>query len=152
MPITKLRLDNAATLRSMDTPATPNTPDNELTPDRLQDELAKYQAALKQEFELAEKAADGFDPLMVEASLKKFWLSNAPMSAAQIVWLAQFADSETVKLKANQFVIEQAKELSEAENDPVKRILMGLMKESTPAEEAAITNNKANNPKNKAKS
>lgn len=87
-------------------------------------ELAKYAEALRQEYEI--KIAE--TPDNVQEHTKDFFQKVAHTAAAQIVFLADHAESETVRLNANKFILTQAFADEETEKDPLKALLAGLTK------------------------
>lgn len=93
-----------------------------LTRQSLQDELNRYAAAYREEFELASKA----DPENVEEYTRDFFKQNIHQAAAQIVWLASNAESESVRGNMSKYVIEQATKDAEDAGDPVRALLKKL--------------------------
>ena len=97
----------------------------ELTPQQLQEELAKYTAAYKQEFD--EKLAQGTDSRVI--STREFFREHLSLAAAEVVYLCSNATSESVKLSAAKYIIETAIAQSEDE-ETISDLLKQL---STPA-------------------
>jgi hypothetical protein len=98
--------------------------DNTLTPDSLQAELNKYAEAFKQEYELNSAA----DPSQVHEYTKDFFRKNVHSAAAQIVWLANSAESESVRMNASKYIVEAALAEGDAAGDPIKDLLNRLTK------------------------
>ena len=86
---------------------------------KLQDELRRYQAAIKQEYE----SACSSDQEQVEEYTRDYFKRNINMAAAQIVWLSEHAESESARLSASKYVIEAALKQSEKDADPIKSLL-----------------------------
>lgn len=101
-----------------------------LDEETLQRKLHEYHAALRSEFE-ATNVAELAEPEKAEVETREFFKKNVPHAAAQIAWLAQNADSETVKLNASKYVIEKAFKDSEADGDPVTALLKELTAEKS---------------------
>lgn len=98
--------------------------DPELTQESLQEKLNSYAAAFRQEFEEKSKVA----PENVEAYTKDFFKANIHSAAAQIVWLSNNADSESVRLQASKLVVQEALTDARADGDPIKDLLESLGK------------------------
>lgn len=94
----------------------------ELTPEKLQDRLNSYHEAFRQEFESQIKS----DPENVEEYTQDFFKKNVHSAAAQIVWLSNNADNESVKLNAAKYVVEQALRDANKDGDPIKDVLKEL--------------------------
>jgi hypothetical protein len=101
----------------------------ELTQETLQAKLNAYHEAYKQEF--LEKTATS--PENVEEYTRDFFKQNIHMAAAQIVWLAGNAESESVKLRASQLIVSEALVDDRASGDPIKNIIEGLKAKKTTA-------------------
>lgn len=114
---------------------TPEVPDNEelkgfgelsndpdLNAETLQKELAKYRKAYAEEYETAMEQT----PENAPEYTQKFFRQNLPEAAAQIVWLAHNADSESVRLSALKLIVSQAILDATSEGDPVKDLLKQL--------------------------
>jgi len=85
--------------------------DEDLTPEKLQAKLNDYHAAFEQEFTVAvEKSPDN----VIEYTTD-FFKKNVAMAAAQIVWLAGNAESETVAGKD-----------AKGDGDPFKKLFAEL--------------------------
>lgn len=97
-------------------------PDPELTPERLQETLNNYAEAFRQEFETSTAAS----PENVEEYTRDFFKRNIHSAAAQIVWLANNAASESVKLKACTTIVHEALAASSVPEDPMKQLLQEL--------------------------
>lgn len=96
--------------------------DPDLTPDKLNTVLNEYAQAYKEEFELKSQEA----PENVEEHTRDFFKRNSAASAAQIVWLSNNADSETVRLNASKTVLTMAFADAKADGDPIKQLLNDL--------------------------
>lgn len=96
--------------------------DPELTPEKVAEALNVYATALQKEFEEKTQA----EPENVAQYTKEFFKRNVHGAAAQIVWLSTFAESETVKLSASKYVVEQAIKDEEDAQDPVRDLLTKL--------------------------
>lgn len=92
----------------------------------------KYALALQQEFQReAETSQDSIDHLddpvsNVEKYTRKFFRQNLPDAAAQIVWLSANSTSDSIRLRASQFIVKEALEDARAEGDPIKDLLSSL--------------------------
>jgi hypothetical protein len=107
-------------------------PDNSLN---LQAELKKYQAAIKQEYENAVASGAG-DQSQLEEYTQEYFKKNINMAAAQIAWLAQNAESESVRMNASKYVIERALAQSAKDADPIKALLTEISNLPKPPPEA----------------
>jgi hypothetical protein len=96
----------------------------ELTKESLQEELNKYVEAFQQEYETASQE----QPENVEEFTRDFFKKNVPAAAAQIVWLANAAESENVRASMSKYVIEAAMATANADGDPIKELLSSLSK------------------------
>jgi hypothetical protein len=94
----------------------------ELTQETLQQRLNEYSAALKAEFETQTKE----NPENVEEYCKDFFRRNVHSLAAQVIWLANNAESESVQLSAAKFGIGMALDEAKGEGDPIKDLLKSL--------------------------
>lgn len=93
-----------------------------ITDPQTLEELRLYTKALREEYE--ERVAE--TPDNVEEHTSEFFKASVPYAAAQIVWLSQNADSESVKLNASKMVLTMAlKEEQDAKN-PLADLLRGL--------------------------
>ena len=129
----------------MDIPETPHEPnftgnrddpDNEgslqfgKTDDELRKELQAYAAALREEFanpDSPSPTAGLTSPTdNVEKYTRQFFRQNLPDAAAQVVWLSSNSDSDSVRLRACQIIINHALEDAKSEGDPIKDILKDL--------------------------
>ena len=88
----------------------------------MQSKLNEYHKAFAEEFETKTKAA----PENVEEYTKEFFKQNIHMAAAQIVWLAGNAESESIKLRAATTVVQEALADARADGDPIRDIINGL--------------------------
>lgn len=100
--------------------------DDGLTEEKLQAKLEQYQTAIQQEYEIATQKS----PENVDEYTTKFFRDNTPLAAAQIVWLAHNADSESVRANLLKYIIEQAKEIENASGDPIKDLIASLKTKS----------------------
>jgi len=105
-------------------PNIPEDPNDPVTPENLQEKLAAYQQAIKEEFEVSSEA----DPENIEEYTRDFFKKNIHIFAAQIAHLAIAADSETVRLNASKYGIEAALADSRADGDPMRDLLAELTK------------------------
>jgi len=105
-----------------------NTPEGPEPNDNLQKELAAYQAAIKQEYELSKSGI----PENVEEITRDFFKANAASAAAQIVWLSNNAHSESTRLAAAKTVIAEALADARADGDPIKDLLKELKTQEVP--------------------
>ena len=96
--------------------------DDSLTQESLQAELNKYAEAFRQEYELNTNV----DPSNVEEYTKDFFRKNVHSAAAQIVWLANNAESESVRGNMAKYVVEAAVAEGDAAGDPIKDLLKKL--------------------------
>ena len=92
-------------------PADPDQPDFDftngegLTEEEMRARLANYAKAIQEEYE-TQRAATPEDEVVT--STKEFFRNHIGEAAAQIVYLANNAASETVRLNASKYVIEEA--------------------------------------------
>jgi hypothetical protein len=98
--------------------------EGKLTEERFKEELNSYASALRQEFEMSTAAA----PENTEQYTRDFFKKNIHSMAAQVVWLANNASSESVSLSACKFGILQALEDARSDGDPIKELLAELSK------------------------
>lgn len=96
--------------------------DPELTQETLQKKLNDYSAAIRQEFEESTKA----DPNNYEEYTRDFFKKNIHSMAAQVVWLANNSDSDSVRLSACKYGIDMALAQSKEDGDPIKALLSEL--------------------------
>lgn len=96
--------------------------DSELTPESLQDKLSEYRQALEQEFR---RDAEN-EPENIPAKIQGFFKENSVEAAAQIVFLAHNAESETVRSRLLQFIITEGKKDADKDGDPIREILNSL--------------------------
>lgn len=107
--------------------------DPELTEENLQATLNKYANAIRSEFEEATKEQE--DLSRVEEYTRDFFKKNIHSAAAQIVWLSNNAESESVRLKAATTVLHEALADSRADGDPIKNLLNELTKQPAQAQQ-----------------
>lgn len=99
-----------------------NNPD--LTEEMVKAELSAYQQALEAEFKLKTDV----DPDNVNEYTQEFFKANAYSAAAQIVHLANFAESETVRASMSKYIVEAARDDEKGSENPLNAILEGLKK------------------------
>lgn len=102
----------------------------ELTAETLQETLNKYAQSLEQEY--ATKAQ--IDPQNIPEYTRNFFKDNVYTAAAQIVYLSNNADSESVRLRAAQTILQQAFVDAEKDGDPIRELLKELAGNDTPSE------------------
>lgn len=98
--------------------------DPELTTEMLKEELTRYEKALEEEMNVKAEA----DPENVEEYTSDFFRKNAHFAAAQIVWLALNAESETVKGNMSKYILESAYRVEKENKDPIANIIESLKK------------------------
>ena len=103
--------------------------DESLTQESLQAELNKYAEAFRQEYETSSQS----DPQNVAEYTTDFFRKNVHQAAAQIVWLATNAESESVRGNMAKYIVEQATAESDAAGDPIKELLNKLTATPAPA-------------------
>lgn len=101
-----------------------------VTDESLMAELNAYAEALRQEF--AESQAHD-TPADVETHTRDFFKKNVQDAALQVVWLAHNSDSDSVRLRASQFIIKEAFDEAVREGDPIKDLMRELTKSPSPA-------------------
>jgi len=120
---------------------TPKDPDNAedtelqfgLSDEALQKELHSYAAALRQEFELSQsKTKDDESAQNVERYTRDFFKKNLAHAAAQIVWLSSNSTSDSIRLKASQFIVKEALAGAQADGDPISELLRSLQTSTQP--------------------
>lgn len=94
----------------------------DLTPEELNSALNEYATALRQEMEVKVEK----EPESCEAHVREFFQSQVAVLSAQIVWLANNADSETVRLNASKYGIEIAIAAEKDAADPIADIIAKL--------------------------
>lgn len=94
----------------------------------LQAELQSYAAALRSEFQEAQAKETAPD---VEKHTRDFFKKNVQDAALQVVWLAHNSDSDSIRLRASQFIIKEAFEEGTREGDPIKQLMNELTKQPT---------------------
>ena len=97
--------------------------DPELNREKLQDEMTRYAKALAEEYELKSNVS----PDNIEEYTEEFFRKNCHMAAAQIVWLAGNAESESVRGNMAKYILEAGMRNDDKNRDPVKDIIAGLM-------------------------
>lgn len=101
----------------------------QLSQETLQQRLNEYSDALRKEFEAQTKES----PENVEEYTRDFFRRNVHSMAAQIVWLANNAESESVQLSACKFGVQLAIDEARGEGDPIKELLKSLAKNDSKA-------------------
>lgn len=96
--------------------------DPTFTEEDLKAELNRYAKALEEEYETNVVA----EPENIAEYTTNFFKGNAHSAAAQIVYLAINADSESVRLNAAKFVVQIAREKEEADADPIGNLIAKL--------------------------
>lgn len=95
------------------------------TPDELEKHLQKYHAAIASEFEAETAAVNGTKEL--EAAIRDFYKKETTSAAAQIVWLANNASSESVRFAACRHVIAEGLAAARADGEsPMEKLLREL--------------------------
>lgn len=97
--------------------------DPQLTEKSLQEKLNAYRKAHEQEFKLAASAEEE-----VIKATEDFFKKQTPDAAAQIVWLAHNAESETVQANMCKFIIQMGTQDAKRDGDPIKELLADLKK------------------------
>jgi len=120
-----------------DTESTEDTDSQELqfglSDGELQKELHSYAAALRQEFELSQsKTKDDESAVNVERYTRDFFKKNLAHAAAQIVWLSSNSTSDSIRLKASQFIVKEALAGAQADGDPISELLRSLQTPTQP--------------------
>jgi len=122
-----------------DTESTEDTDSQELqfglSDGELQKELHSYAAALRQEFELSQSktATAENETQNVEKYTRDFFKKNLAHAAAQIVWLSSNSTSDSIRLKASQFIVKEALAGAQADGDPISELLRSLQTPTQPA-------------------
>lgn len=94
----------------------------ELTDLDIQKELQNYRQALEEEYTAkTEEAPDNTD-----SHVRDFCRTHVASALAQIVFLMENSDSDTVKMNASKFIVTEAKDESRKDGDPIAEILRGL--------------------------
>ena len=104
------------------------SPDEEHTPDSLEQKLHEYAAAVRSEFAAAEAAANGDPKENADQFAADFAKDNLGNSLAQIAWLSQNSTSDSVRLNACKFLTELAREDARKDGDPFKELMRRLTK------------------------
>lgn len=94
----------------------------ELTEESLQQKLQKYHQAFEQEFNESVKS----EPDKVTEQTLDYFKKEVPSAAAQIVWLAHNAESESVRKDCLKFVIQQGLSDARKDGDPIKKLMEEL--------------------------
>lgn len=100
----------------------------ELTQEKLQETLNKYAAALQQEFE----DSTNKNPENIEEYTRNFFKNNIYAAAGQIVFLSNNSESDSIRLRASQFIVQQALADCHDDGDPIKDLLKELAKSPAP--------------------
>src|SRR5262252_1928629 len=132
--LTSLRRYTLGMAESTPTPKKDNVSSESQEPavsdESLMAELNAYAEALRQEF--AESQAHD-TPADVETHTRDFFKKNVQDAALQVVWLAHNSDSDSVRLRASQFIIKEAFDEAVREGDPIKDLMRELTKSPSPA-------------------
>lgn len=107
---------------------TPDSPDEEANEKLLQEQLHKYQEAIRSEWETTEQYNEGtLDPSKIRAKTKDLLTQAVPKAVASMLYLSQHAVNEQVKLKAATYIIDKAigKE-SGLVGDPLSELLQDI--------------------------
>lgn len=104
-----------------------------LSDEALQAELHSYAAALRSEFELAQAKQADNETQNVERYTRDFFKKNLAHAAAQIVWLSSNSTSDSIRLKASQFIVKEALAGAQADGDPISELLRSLQSSTQPA-------------------
>lgn len=100
------------------------TSDPNLTEEKLRAEMLKYEKAFEEEMNvLAESDSEN-----ISEYTSNFFKANAHFAAAQVVWLAMHAESETVRGSMSKYILESAHKVEKENQDPVANIIEGLKK------------------------
>ena len=97
-----------------------------LSDEALQAELHSYAQALRQEFELTQAKQADNETTNVERYTRDFFKKNLAHAAAQIVWLSSNSTSDSIRLKASQFIVKEALAASIGDGDPIAELLREL--------------------------
>lgn len=99
----------------------------ELSQESLQVILANYKKALEQEFDL-EVRPELVDPEILTEAIKKQMIGKLPVAFKSLAYLAEHADSESVRLSSSKFIIECAigKQAIALPGDPLSNLLKNL--------------------------
>lgn len=98
------------------------TSDPNLTEEKLKEEMSRYEQALEQEMNVKAES----DPENIEEYTSNFFRGNAHFAAAQIVWLAMNAESETVRGNMSKYILDTAYKVEKENQDPIANIIAGL--------------------------
>lgn len=105
----------------------PSDNDEPLTQESLQLQLANYRKALEQEFDL-EARPELIDADVLAESIKKQMIQKLPIGFKTLAYLAEHAESESVRLHSAKFIIEAAigKNALAPISDPMQGLLSKL--------------------------
>lgn len=106
-----------------------NDGEEELTQESLQQKLQAYHAALKSEFEVTSEK----DKKAQEDVSRDYLRKHVPVALAQVVHLAQFSTSDSVRLNASKFIIGESFKDEAEKGDPIADLIEQLNKK--PAKE-----------------
>lgn len=98
--------------------------DPELTTEMIKEELSRYEKALEEEMMVKAEA----EPENIERHTSHFFKENAHFAAAQVVWLAMHAESETVRGNMSKYILDTAYKVEKENQDPIANIIEGLQK------------------------
>ena len=99
--------------------------DDSLTQESLNEKLQQYRAAVEQEFESSVKS----DPDNLTEHMHEFFKNNTAQAAAQIVWLAHNAESESVRKDLLKYIVDRGLEDAKKDGDPIMEALGKLQKQ-----------------------
>jgi hypothetical protein len=105
-----------------------------MSPEDVQTELQRYHKAFEEEFEKSQE--DNSEN--VHENTQRFFQRNLPHFLAQIVFLSQNAESESVRASMSKFGIQEALKAAEKEGDPVKQLISQLQGEKAEASEIEL--------------
>jgi len=98
--------------------------DESLTQESLNEKLQQYRAAVEQEFESSVET----DPDNLTEHMHEFFKQNTAQAAAQIVWLAHNAESESVRKDLLKYIVDRGLEDAKKDGDPIMEALSKLQK------------------------
>jgi hypothetical protein len=115
----------------MDTNFTPNPtpdgPDQEANELALQAKLKEYQQALEQEWQTSHNTDSNATTLTdIKVKTADLLTSAIPKAVGSLLYLAQHAANESVKLKAAQYIIDKGLGGKTASGDPLEALLKEL--------------------------
>lgn len=88
---------------------TPDSPDEEANSKKLQEMLTNYSKALEEEWREEESYKEGnLTPQQIRNKTKELLTQAVPKAVASLLYLAQHASNEQVKMKAATYIIDKA--------------------------------------------